>query len=52
MVLRATFAIVIAAIAGSSACLAQDVPDRTMINTLKCEAGRVGQQMVAAGLPG
>jgi len=51
MALKATFAIIFSAIAGSSACFAQDVPDRTMINTLKCEAGRVGQQMAAAGLP-
>lgn len=29
---------------------ADDVPDKVMINTIRCEAGRVGEKMKAAGL--
>jgi hypothetical protein len=49
--LKMCFAIAVFSIVAFDACCAQDVPDKTMINTLRCEAGRIGEKMLVAKLP-
>lgn len=47
-----TFAAVfVCSFSTASACWAEEVPDDIMINTVKCEAGKVAVRMVKAGMP-
>jgi len=49
--LRTFFAVVFILPSSARLSLAEDVPDATMIHTLRCEAGRVGEKMARDGLP-
>ena len=50
MLVRASGFALVFSIARFNSSSAQEAPDRTMINTLRCEAGRVGQKLAAAGV--